>query len=73
MDAAKNMVVRARENAELSGLGSAKIRYIVDDCSKFVEREARRGSFYDAVIMDPPSYGRGRRVNCGNWRTASIL
>lgn len=59
VDAAKNMVSRARENAELSGLGSAKIRYIVDDCVKFVEREARRGSFYDAVIMDPPSYGRG--------------
>jgi 23S rRNA (cytosine1962-C5)-methyltransferase len=59
VDAAKNMVARARENAELSGLGSARIRYIVDDCSKFVEREVRRGSFYDAVIMDPPSYGRG--------------
>jgi len=59
VDAAKNMVQRAKENAELSGLGSAKIRYIVDDCKKFVEREARRGHAYDAVIMDPPSYGRG--------------
>ncbi len=59
VDAAKNMVARAKENAELSGLGSAKIRYIVDDCMKFVEREARRGNTYDAVIMDPPSYGRG--------------
>lgn len=59
VDAAKNMVARAKENAELSGLGTAKIRYIVDDCMKFVEREARRGNKYDAVIMDPPSYGRG--------------
>ncbi len=59
VDAAKNMVSRAHENAELSKLNSAKIRYIVDDCVKFVEREARRGNTYDAVIMDPPSYGRG--------------
>lgn len=59
VDAAKNMVARAKENAELSGLGFAKIRYIVDDCMKFVEREERRGNTYDAVIMDPPSYGRG--------------
>ena len=53
------MVARAKENAELSGVADAPIRYIVDDCKKFVEREIRRGNKYDAVIMDPPSYGRG--------------
>jgi 23S rRNA (cytosine1962-C5)-methyltransferase len=53
------MVEAAKENAALSGLADAKIRYIVDDCKKFVEREIRRGNRYDAVIMDPPSYGRG--------------
>ncbi len=59
VDAAKNMVNQAKENARFSGLGDAPIRYIVDDCSKFVAREIRRGNRYDAVIMDPPSYGRG--------------
>lgn len=59
VDASKGMVTWARENAEASGLKDAPIRYIVDDCVKFVEREIRRGSKYDAVIMDPPSYGRG--------------
>jgi len=59
VDASKGMVTWAKENAALSGLGEAPIRYIVDDCAKFVEREIRRGNFYDAVIMDPPSYGRG--------------
>ncbi len=59
VDAAKGMVAQAKENAALSGLVDAPIRYIVDDCKKFVEREARRGNKYDAVIMDPPSYGRG--------------
>ncbi|NLT57444.1 MAG: SAM-dependent methyltransferase [Clostridiales bacterium] len=59
VDAAKGMVAWARENAALSGLAEAPIRYIVDDCKKFVEREIRRGRRYDAVIMDPPSYGRG--------------
>jgi 23S rRNA (cytosine1962-C5)-methyltransferase len=59
VDAARGMVQQAKENAMQSGLGSAPIRYIVDDCKKFVEREIRRGSKYDAVIMDPPSYGRG--------------
>ena len=59
VDAARNMVEHAKENAALSGLSSAPIRYIVDDCKKFVEREIRRGNRYDAVIMDPPSYGRG--------------
>ena len=59
VDAAKGMVAWAKENAALCGLQDAPIRYIVDDCKKFVEREIRRGRKYDAVIMDPPSYGRG--------------
>ena len=59
VDAAKGMVQWARENAKLSGLEERPIRWIVDDCAKFVEREIRRGRRYDAVIMDPPSYGRG--------------
>ena len=59
VDAAKGMVHWARENAELSGLSERPMRWIVDDCAKFVEREIRRGSFYDAIILDPPSYGRG--------------
>ncbi len=59
VDAAKGMVAWAKENAKSSGLENAPIRWIVDDCSKFVEREIRRGRRYDAIIMDPPSYGRG--------------
>ena len=59
VDAAKGMVAWARENAKLSGLENAPIRWIIDDCAKFVEREIRRGRRYDAIIMDPPSYGRG--------------
>ena len=59
VDAAKGMVHWARENAELSSLAETPIRWIVDDCAKFVERETRRGNTYDAIIMDPPSYGRG--------------
>ena len=59
VDAAKGMVAWARENARASGLEEAPIRWIVDDCAKFVEREIRRGRRYDAIIMDPPSYGRG--------------
>ncbi|MBC8547072.1 class I SAM-dependent methyltransferase [Clostridiaceae bacterium NSJ-31] len=59
VDAAKGMVNWARENARLSGLADKPVRWIVDDCKKFVEREIRRGNRYDAVIMDPPSYGRG--------------
>ena len=55
----EGMVAWARENARLSGLGEAPIRYIVDDCKKFIQREVRRGRKYDAIIMDPPSYGRG--------------
>lgn len=59
VDASKGIVAWAKENAELSGLKDAPIRYIVDDCKKFIEREIRRGHKYDAIIMDPPSYGRG--------------
>ncbi len=59
VDAAKGMVNWAKENARSSGLENAPIRWIVDDCAKFVEREIRRGHKYDAIIMDPPSYGRG--------------
>jgi 23S rRNA (cytosine1962-C5)-methyltransferase len=59
VDASKGMVTWAKENAVSSGLADAPIRWIVDDCVKFVEREIRRGRKYDAVIMDPPSYGRG--------------
>ena len=59
VDASKGMVAMAKENAALSGLENAPIRYIVDDCKKFVEREIRRGNKYDGIIMDPPSYGRG--------------
>lgn len=59
VDASKGMVTWAKENAEASGLGTAPIRYLVDDCGKFVEREIRRGNKYDGIIMDPPSYGRG--------------
>ena len=59
VDASKGMVSMAKENAALSGLEKAPIRYIVDDCKKFIERETRRGNKYDGIIMDPPSYGRG--------------
>ncbi len=59
VDASKGMAGWAKENAAASGLGDAPIRWLVDDCMKFVEREIRRGNRYDAIIMDPPSYGRG--------------
>lgn len=59
VDASKGMVNWAKENAVSSGLKDAPIRWLVDDCVKFVEREIRRGNKYDAIIMDPPSYGRG--------------
>ena len=59
VDASKGMVTWAKENAIASGLSDAPIRWIVDDCVKFTEREIRRGNYYDAIIMDPPSYGRG--------------
>ena len=61
VDASKGMVGWARENAASSGLSGAPIRWLVDDCVKFVEREIRRGSRYDGIILDPPSYGRGPR------------
>ncbi len=59
VDASRGMVGWAKENAVSSGLGDAPVRWLVDDCVKFVEREIRRGSKYDGIIMDPPSYGRG--------------
>lgn len=59
VDASKGMVGWAKENAAVSGLSDAPIRWLVDDCVKFVEREIRRGNHYDGIIMDPPSYGRG--------------
>ncbi|MCL2631334.1 MAG: class I SAM-dependent methyltransferase [Firmicutes bacterium] len=59
IDSAKAMCERAGKNAELSGLKDKPIRYIVDDCIKFTEREIRRNNKYDAIIMDPPSFGRG--------------
>lgn len=59
VDASKGMTEWAKENMHLSNLDNCSIRFIVDDCLKFVEREARRGNTYDAIVMDPPSYGRG--------------
>ena len=59
VDAAKNMVAHGRENLALSGLAARPVRWIVEDCRKFVEREMRRGNSYEGIIMDPPSYGRG--------------
>ena len=59
VDAAKGMVAWAKENAASSGVADRPVRWIVDDCARFVEREIRRGNKYDAIIMDPPSYGRG--------------
>lgn len=59
VDASKGMVQWAKENAVVSGVGDSPVRWLVDDCLKFVKREIRRGNKYDAIIMDPPSYGRG--------------
>lgn len=59
VDSSKGMVERAKENIKLSGLEERNVRFIIDDCKKFVQREIRRGNKYDAIIMDPPSYGRG--------------
>ena len=59
VDASKGMVQWAKENAAASGVASGNVRWLVDDCLKFVKREIRRGKKYDAIIMDPPSYGRG--------------
>ncbi len=70
VDASKGMVAWAKENAQTSGLGDAPIRWLVDDCMKFVEREIRRGRTYDAIIMDPPSYGRGPKGEIWKIETA---
>lgn len=59
VDASKGMVLWAKENAVSSGVADRSVRWLVDDCKKFVEREIRRGNKYDIIIMDPPSYGRG--------------
>ncbi len=59
MDAAKGMVAWCRDNAVLSGLGGAPVRYIVDDVVRFTDRELRRGARYDAILLDPPVFGRG--------------
>ncbi len=69
VDASKGMVERAKENAQLNGINN--IRYIVDDCKKFIEREIRRGNRYDGIIMDPPSYGRG--TNGEMWKLEDNL
>jgi 23S rRNA (cytosine1962-C5)-methyltransferase len=71
VDAAKNTVAWARRNAELSGLSAAPIRWMAEDAMKFVKRELRRGNRYDAVILDPPSYGHGPRGEV--WRLAKHL
>jgi 23S rRNA (cytosine1962-C5)-methyltransferase len=71
VDAAKNIVAWARRNAELSGLTDAPIRWIVDDAMKFVKRELKRGNRYDAVILDPPSYGHGAHGEV--WRLSKHL
>lgn len=72
VDAAKGMVSWAKENVNSSGYKDADIRYIVDDVLKFVAREQRRGKTYDAVIMDPPSYGAARRARSGRLKTSCI-
>ncbi len=59
VDASKGMVQWAKENAAVSGVAGRNVRWLVDDCKKFVERELRRGNRYEIIIMDPPSYGRG--------------
>lgn len=69
IDASKGMVERAKENAKLNNLDN--IRFIVDDCAKFISREIKRGNFYDAIIMDPPSYGRG--TNGEMWKLEDNL
>ena len=71
VDSAKNVVAWARSNAEASGLAEAPIRWIHEDARKFVQREIRRGNHYDAVILDPPSYGHG--PNGAPWRIARDL
>ena len=65
------MVNWAKENAASSGLENAPIRWLVDDCVKFVEREIRRGNTYDGIIMDPPSYGRGPKGEI--WKIEDVI
>ncbi len=77
VDAAKGMVAWAKENAVASGVADGSVRWIVDDCAKFVEREIRRGRRYDAIVMDPPSYGRGPggevwKLETGLWDFVSL-
>ncbi len=71
VDAAKGMVERAGENCRISNVGEGKVRFIIDDCLKFVKREIRRGKKYDAIIMDPPSFGRG--PNGETWKIENEL
>ena len=71
VDAAKAMVDRAKTNCKLSGVDEKNTRFIVDDCMKFIQREIRRGNKYDAIIMDPPSYGRG--ANGEVWKIEDSL
>lgn len=71
IDASKGMVEWAKDNAKLSGLSDAPVRFIVDDCNKFVQRELRRGNKYKGIIMDPPSYGRG--PNGEAWKIEDML
>jgi 23S rRNA (cytosine1962-C5)-methyltransferase len=71
VDAAKGMVAWAKENAEASGMRMLPIRWLVDDCLKFVEREFRRGNNYDGIIMDPPSYGKGPKGE--TWKLAENI
>jgi len=71
VDSARNVVAWARRNAEISGLAAAPVRWIVEDAAKFVRRELKRGSGYDAVVLDPPSYGHGPRGEV--WRLSKHL
>ena len=73
VDASKGMVQWAKENAVKSGLADKPVRWLVDDCVKFVQREQRRGNKYDGIIMDPPSYGRGPVEKYGSSKNSFIL
>lgn len=67
VDASKGMVLWAKENAAVSGLANCPVRWLVDDCVKFVQRELRRGNRYDGIVMDPPPTGGGRTARFGSW------
>ena len=73
VDASKGMVAWAKENAVSSGLADKPIRWLVDDCVKFVQREQRRGNTYDGIIMDPPSYGRDQAEKYGSWKNSFTI